>query len=860
MSDDRWLDVAGAILDGSAVAWESLPGRAADDRVSVDELRLIADVAQAHRDSDPAAPSWGAFRLLERIGHGTFGDVFRARDTALDRDVALKLLDHAPDVSAEEARLLARVRHPNVVTVYGAAAAEGRYGIWMEFVRGRTLAELVREHGPLPWKDVARIGIDVCAALGAVHAAGLLHGDVKAQNVMREDGSRIVLMDFGTGRFAADPSTRLAGTPLYLAPEVLAGRAPDVRSDIYSAGVLLYYLLTGAYPVEGTTLEDVRQAHDAGGRVPLRRRHAGVPRRLAAIVERALQRDAATRWQKAEDLQLALSKFNTRRRRATLVAAALAIAGATGVAVIASRPRGRPVVFRTNDVLLVTDVETRTGDPALDAAAAYLLRDAITSSAHVPVAGRERAREYLAAGSATTPTFDLPVARQVAMRDPTIRGILVSAVERVPSGYQIRTAVFDVTTNAPFAQTTERAEDPGTIIAAIQRTGVDVGVELGRAGGLPAPFSYDRISTRSPIALQHYLRAMDASYRGPARADVAADELTQAIRLDPAFAAAHTMLALRRRAEHSATEALREAEQAARLSAGVTPVERAYAFGTVHLLRAENSVDPVVQRREHEASAAAYEVVVRIQPNFPMALALAVREFAALGNPAGEARLRADVEGPSPRAFLRIVQIAEAYARAGDTATAERYAALARANVSLAERRRLPYWSAWIDTLPAMTAWLRGDAATAATLVDALGASAPDRNAKERQYLAELCANLNGALGRSVPEERPDRPSSQSDVDPAAAELRAKAALSPISGWACARAEARSRVLLSHGATREAIDGLENATRLRAAAVDDWPAWIRARAALADAYRAAGRPEMADAVEQTLHQLQPVRR
>src|SRR5204862_2087023 len=127
----------------------------------------------------------------------------------------------------DEARMLAQVRHPNVVTVYGADRCEGRVGLWMEFIHGQTLEQVVCERGPFGAGEATLIGLDLCRALSAVHRAGLLHRDIKAHNVMREDGGRIVLMDFGTGfdhAVDSEASARgLAGTPLYLAAEILDG-------------------------------------------------------------------------------------------------------------------------------------------------------------------------------------------------------------------------------------------------------------------------------------------------------------------------------------------------------------------------------------------------------------------------------------------------------------------------------------------------------------------------------------------------------------------------------------------------------------------------------------------------------------
>src|SRR5262249_21942301 len=136
-----------------------------------------------------------------------------------------------------EGRMLARLRHPHVVTVYGADSVDGTVGIWMEFVNGKTLKAILAEQGSFGPQEAAVIGRDVCSALAAVHACGLIHGDVKAQNVMREAGGRIVLMDFGASdvvhAFGERPVS-IAGTPAYLAPEVLSGAGHTAQSDIYS--------------------------------------------------------------------------------------------------------------------------------------------------------------------------------------------------------------------------------------------------------------------------------------------------------------------------------------------------------------------------------------------------------------------------------------------------------------------------------------------------------------------------------------------------------------------------------------------------------------------------------------------------
>src|SRR5262245_19271438 len=337
------LEAARAIAAGRRVDWASIEssGELSESLAALlKELKVVEGIAELHRSlPDPVSPlsdsvlssvsaptvetaasapeaTWGSLRLLECVGEGAFGDVFRAWDPRLDRDVALKLLrrpdsqhDSVGSLVVDEGRLLARVRHPNVVTVYGADRIDDRVGLWMEFVRGRTLEAVLREHGAVGAKEAALIGLDVCRALSAVHRAGLIHRDIKAHNVMREAGGRIVLMDFGTGREdLGDRHAELAGTPLYLAPEVFAGRTATTRSDIYSVGVLLFHLATGSYPVKGRTVGDLRDGHAAGRRTWLRDERPDLPDRFVQAVERALAVEPDERYESAGAMEAALAR------------------------------------------------------------------------------------------------------------------------------------------------------------------------------------------------------------------------------------------------------------------------------------------------------------------------------------------------------------------------------------------------------------------------------------------------------------------------------------------------------------------------------------------------------------------------
>jgi hypothetical protein len=333
---DKTLDELVARVDEARpIDWAHEIDQAAndEDRRLVQGLKALSEVAAYLRDPDkaddpvpdaqPGTP-WADLTVFEAVGRGAFGTVHRAIDS-VNRTVALKLLDPGRDLVAlkarifDEARLMARFRHDNVVLVYGAGESDGRVGLWMEFIDGVTLAAEVAAQGPMSADEAVTIGRKLCSALAAIHAEGYAHADVKAQNVMRQRGGRIVLMDLGASQSVveADP-TRLSGTPLYLSPERLAGAAASPSTDIYALGVLLYFLVTGAYPVDGDTREEVERAHRAGQRTRLKDRRPELSDAFIAAIESAIAPEPKDRHATAGAFDAALQRVApappTRRR------------------------------------------------------------------------------------------------------------------------------------------------------------------------------------------------------------------------------------------------------------------------------------------------------------------------------------------------------------------------------------------------------------------------------------------------------------------------------------------------------------------------------------------------------------------
>ncbi|MFF0436009.1 serine/threonine-protein kinase [Streptomyces sp. NPDC004327] len=251
----------------------------------------------------------GRYRLLDVLGEGGMGTVWRARDEVLAREVAVKEVRAPAGLPTEdrerlyarlerEARSAARITDRNVVTVYDVAIDDGRPWIVMELVRGLTLAETLEAEGPLPPARAAHVGVGVLAALRAAHAAGVLHRDVKPANVLLANDGRVVLTDFGIAAVAGtSPLTmtgELIGSPEYLAPERALGRTPGPAADLWSLGVLLYTAVEGVSPFRRETpLDTLRTVVDEEPALPV---HAGP---LAPVIEGLLRKDPEQRTQAA---------------------------------------------------------------------------------------------------------------------------------------------------------------------------------------------------------------------------------------------------------------------------------------------------------------------------------------------------------------------------------------------------------------------------------------------------------------------------------------------------------------------------------------------------------------------------------
>src|SRR6202167_5966264 len=263
------------------------------------------------------------YRIASRIGAGGMGEVYRATDTKLGRDVALKLLP--PEMASDperlarfrrEARAVATLNHPHIVTIFSVEEADGIHFLTMELVEGQSLDRLIPESG-LPVERILAIASALADALGAAHDKGIVHRDLKPANVMLTGEGRVKVLDFGLAKEMRpyDPAAAtltsagdtaigvVMGTPAYMSPEQIAGRALDHRTDIFSLGIILYEMASGRRPFEGESSADLASAILRDTPRPLSAMRASIPDALCRVIQRCLEKDARDRLSSAREVR-----------------------------------------------------------------------------------------------------------------------------------------------------------------------------------------------------------------------------------------------------------------------------------------------------------------------------------------------------------------------------------------------------------------------------------------------------------------------------------------------------------------------------------------------------------------------------
>lgn len=507
----------------------------------------------------------GHFRVIEQVGAGGMGVVYRGRDERLDRDVALKVLPTSllADSAArrrfrQEALALSRLNHPNIATVHDFVTENGLDILVMEFVPGITLSERLKS-GPLPQADVVELGMQLAAGVQCAHAAGVIHRDLKPGNLRLTDDGRLKILDFGLARLLG-PETSLmsthtstdqgrpAGTLQYMAPEQLRGEPPGVSTDIYSAGATLYELATGHPPFRGTQLtviDDIlHRAPEPPSAVT-----GGVSAQLDAVLLKALDKSPKQRYASAQDLSLDLQglrgaatpQARISRRGVLLGLAAAALAGV----LVWNRPPSSPtaVPFQPRGWVLIADFENRSADPALDRVVPESLAIALHQSAFLNVVSRERQFEALKRmkrpdASLVTEDVGLHLCRREG-----IPVLLAGSVAQSGGATRIVVRALETKTGTlMFAETAElqrRQQLFGEVDKLAKNVRSRLGESVSHIHEASAPL--EQVTTGSLEALRRYSQGNDAFMRG--ELERAVELLEGALILDGDFAMAHRVLA-----------------------------------------------------------------------------------------------------------------------------------------------------------------------------------------------------------------------------------------------------------------------------------------------------------------------------
>ena len=518
------------------------------------------------------------YEILQLLGQGGMGAVYKANDRELDRVVALKVV--RPDM-ADQPNLLQRFKHElilarqiahrNVIRIFDLGEAGGVKFISMEYVEGENLAVLLRKHGRFDAPEAARIMYQVFRALEAAHAEGVIHRDLKPHNVMRDSHGKIVVMDFGLARSAevsaVTRSGALVGTLEYMAPEQAQGQHVDERSDIYSAGLIFYQLLTGQMPFasESAVASLIKRSQERV--VPPIQRDATVPKALSDIVVRCLEINPKDRYQSVQEVlhELALAagismgesvtgfvaalapKRSAMSPRGWAAAAALVIALVVGGLGLRYWIGSKPPAAQSPVTVLVADFANQTQDPVFDGTLEPAFTVALEGAGFINTFRRDQAKKIGAqlnqgATKLDVNKLDASLARLVAQREG-LDTVITGSIERSEGNYAVSVQALDGITGkvVTTAQVETSAKDG--VLQSVSKLAARVRKALGDSTPESAQLAAAETFTANSIEAAHaYGVGQDMLWKGDFDAAIAS--YTQAITLDPNLGRAYAGLAV----------------------------------------------------------------------------------------------------------------------------------------------------------------------------------------------------------------------------------------------------------------------------------------------------------------------------
>ena len=583
--------------------------------------------------------SFGRYRVVEAIGAGGMGEVYRARDEQLNRDVAVKCLSSTtPDASRgrmrREAYALSKLNHPNIATVHDFGHEDGVDYVVMELIRGRSLADRL-EDGPIPIAEAVAIAGQVAAGLEDAHAHGVVHRDLKPGNVMLTERGQVKVVDFGVAWHAPDLGDQtmtsaqagpISGTLPYMAPEQIRGDQPDARADVWSLGVLLFELVTGRRPFDPPNALLIAERILNSEPPSARALNPDVPVWLDALIARALEKPVDRRIQTMGDMRALLrgpaeaprgaaprpapARTGPPRRRHRVVAVALVLVAAIAAGIVAGRRffTGGGQVEPPRTALLVADTVNRTGDAAFDETVVELLSTSLEQSQSLAIYPRTRVSHVLELmrRDATAP-IDVETGREILQREG-LGALVTSTVSRLGDSFVLLVTVEDAAGSrlASSRQVFEQAgELPSRIDAAVREVREGLGESTGSIQANAVPLA--EVTSGSLDAVRLYTRGRQRLYAGDPEGAMAL--FRSALELDPDFAMAHEYIGVAYTNVQDLARAEQHVARAVELADRVPAAERHKILGDFHMLR-----------RNYSDACTQFELLVELRPLDPTPL------------------------------------------------------------------------------------------------------------------------------------------------------------------------------------------------------------------------------------------------
>jgi serine/threonine protein kinase/tetratricopeptide (TPR) repeat protein len=594
---------------------------------------LFWKVRPSHLSPKMIGTTVSHYRIVELLGGGGMGVVYRAEDLTLGRMVALKFLSpavarqaHSLERFAREAKAAAALNHPNICTVYEVGQQDGQSFIALELLEGHTLRQLLEGGQPLPIATVVDYAAQVASALAAAHVKGVVHRDIKPANLFVTALGPLKILDFGLAKLASSdgardytsdastavrddhltkPGTTL-GTVAYMSPEQALAQPMDARTDIYSLGVVIYEMATGAVPFSGATSAATFDQILHLPPPPPSLRNAEVPPDLDRIVAKALEKDAAMRYQTADDLRVDLLRMArdsdsfqattavrptpsapavagsgpvppaASPRRAWPVVAAILGATALAAAAVVLRPAPAPALTDRDQVVLA-DVANLTGDPVFDGTLRAALAVAIQQSPFLNVLPEARVRETLQLmGRAADTRVTAEIGREVCQREQA-KAVLSGTIAELGGAYTLTVEAQACDTGQSLAAEQGRAGDKAGVLDALGTAAAALRARLGESlasvRATDAPLA--RATTASLDALKAYSLA-EASRLSSVDDNEAIALYRRALELDPDFALAHARLGTVLSNRDAQGESIQHQRRAYELRDRVSEYERLY--------------------------------------------------------------------------------------------------------------------------------------------------------------------------------------------------------------------------------------------------------------------------------------------